>query len=334
MTHNQETSSESLGLVFPVGQDAEIFISRLSGTEEAPEYVGNILRRTCVGVGESACANSCALRDFEPTAYVANDEKACADANLRDAFWGIGLRPSEVLMVAVTGDKVGFADKLDDYTQAGEVKQNPEGWKEIPGYNAFFAREGEAKGIGSRLADCAHISFEFQDKDGKTVFGFEHGTRPNMMGSSAYKFELDGKKVSYTEFVLASAIAHYDAKPESMKIRLSSSIQPQNFVKHFESEAQREGHIPGWFADGFAKNVSDPNWTEDGPYNKGDIWEADSRGLILRDITQAMEHLSIPKSALRADEMLDPADTDGEFSSYENRAKYGDSRDLYLVKVR
>jgi hypothetical protein len=321
------------GILSRVGKHTEVFISRLSPTPENPEYAGNILRRTCAAyAGELSCQATCQMRDVAPEAQIVNAEKNCADGNLRDALTELGLETSKVLMVAVTGDKVGFADKLDEYTGIGEVKYNPEGWREIPGYNAFFSREKEVAAIGSRLADCAHLSFEFKDGDGDIVFGFEHGTRPNMFGSSDYKFEVGGRKVSYTEYVLAEAMKHYNADPTGFKIRLSSSIKPTNFVKHFASEEQRESHIPGWFKDGFAWNESNLAWQEGDEHQPDDTWLADARGLILRDIKEAMQNLGIPEEALDAENMLDPADTNGEFSSYENRNSHGDYRDLYLVK--
>lgn len=329
-----EINVEYPGLVFPVGEQAEVFISRLSAGEQSREYTGNILRRVCEVFGETACQAICLLRDVDVERFNANDDKACADANLRDALLDIELQPKEVLMVAVTGNKVGFADELDTYEERGEVKKNPEGWREIPGYNAFFGRVGEIMGIGSRLADCAHLSFEFPDSRGETVIGFEHGTRTNMNGASAHAFEIDGRKVSYTEFVLSEALAHYGAHPADVVIRLSASIQPQNFVKHFENKEQREGHIPGWFADGFAWNVSRPEWQEGDEYDPEDTWYADSRGLILHDIVEAMERLGIPIENFDGTGMIDPADTAGVHSSHENREQYGDTRDLYLVRVR
>lgn len=328
---NAEVIPSLPGITFPLGEHSRVFISRLSAGESDKEFTGNILRRTCTVVGEAACAATCQLRDIDLEQFNTNDEKACADANLRDVLLALEAAPKHVLMVAVTGDKVGFADRLDEYEEAGGVRVNPEGWREIPGYNAFFARTSETEAIGSRLADCAHLGFEFTDRNGEQVFGFEHGTRPNMKGKTDFAFEIDGKKVSYTEFVLNQAIQHYGADPKAVKIRLSSSIQAQNFVKHFSSEEQREAHVPGWFTDGFVKNMTRPDWEEGDAYDQNDIWYADSRGLIIRDIYEAMERFGIPLDNFDATEMIDPAETDGEFSSYEKRADYGDYRDLYLV---
>ncbi len=87
-----------------------------------------------------------------------------------------------------------------------KLASHPYGWRELPGFNAFFAREGEEKALGRRLADCADVNFEFQDREGNPVFGFEHGTRTNMFGSSEYRFEnSDGEKVSFTEYLMEQA---------------------------------------------------------------------------------------------------------------------------------
>lgn len=320
------------GIVHIVGSDSLAVITRLSDPQ--PEKAtGNILRRTCQKLGENACAKGCGLRF--PEGPLVDAEKLCADANLSTAFRKLGIQPEKVLMVGVTANDVGFADKWQEYTDAGKLTQNPEGWFEMPGFNAFFARPEDASeipAIGSRLADCAHLEFEFKDADGQTVIGFEHGTRPNMKGSEEYAFEdNDGKPVSYTHHVLAQAIAHYGADPATMRIRLSSSIRAENFVKHFGNAEQMDGHIPGWFADGFVTNVSNPDWKPGDPIVSEDEWHADARGMILRDTAEAMQALGIPSENLAADDMLDPADSNGAFSSHENRNTFGDSRDLYLV---
>lgn len=326
-----------LGIVRPVGEESVAVITRLNPTEESPNRAGNILRRSCQ-IGGVACKEECVLRKEAEGSngpgvaeYPANPDKLCADRNLAEALEGMGIEPRKVLMVVVTGDEVGFGDQLHDYQSAGRLQVNPEGWAELPGFNAFFARPEEVPAIGSRLADCAHFEFEFKDRDGKTVIGFEHGTRPNMAGPTAYKFEEDGRPVSYTHHVLTRAIDHYGSDPASFRIRLSSSIRPENFVKYFDSQEKMESHIPGWLEAGFVENVSRPDWQPGDPIMSEDAWHADARGLILHDINEAMEVLGIPPEQFVADDMLDPADTNGEFSSYERRSEFGDFRDLYMV---
>ncbi|HSH55404.1 MAG TPA: hypothetical protein VK983_01100 [Candidatus Limnocylindrales bacterium] len=325
----QHLEAANLGVVRPVGDESVAIITRLSAKEEGQDYTGNILRRTCQAVGNAACQSACVRRGSPE--YEENTDKLCADRNLGDSLRTMGLQPKDVLMVAVTGDDVGFGDQLEQYQETGKLKVNPEGFGELPGFNAFFARASEVPAIGSRLADCAHLEFEFKDKDGQTVIGFEHGTRPNMKGRDSYSFEVDGRSVSYTEYVLTTALRHYEADPESVRIRLSSSIRAENFVKHFDSQEAIEGHVPGWKSAGFLKNVSNPEWQPGDPVVKEDVWHADARGLILHDIQEAMAACGIPTEQFVCDDMLDPADTNGEFSSYENRHTYGDSRDLYMI---
>lgn len=317
------------GIVHAVGEESVAIITRFDAKEETDESVGNILRRTCQAIGGTACQAVCARRgtpEYEP-----NADKLCADRNLAQGLENLGIDPRDILMVAVTGDEVGFGDQLEQYHEAGKIKDNPEGWRELPGFNAFFARADEVPAIGSRLADCAHFEFEFKDSEGQTVIGFEHGTRTNMKGREAYAFEIDGRPVSYTEYVLTTAMRHYDADPTSVRVRLSSSIRPENFVKHFDDPLAMEAHVPGWQEAGFLYNATNPNWLPDDPVDPQDAWYADARGLILHDIDETLQRLGVPRSHFACDEMLDPADTDGEFSSHQNRDRYGDSRDLYLV---
>jgi hypothetical protein len=332
--HNRAVALEAaqnaaVGLYRPVGEGSVVYITRLDNLGEDVDYAGNILRQTCRAVGEAACKEMCARRG-QPE-YEANADRLCADRNLVGALEKLDIDPARVLMVGVTGDEVGFGDQLDKYREEGRLKENPEGFKELPGFNAFFARTTEAPAIGSRLADCAHLSFEFADRDGNRVIGFEHGTRPNMFGKSAYKFEIEGHQVSYTEYVLTRALEHYGADPSSVALRLSSSIRAENFVKRFNSREAMEAHLPGWYDAGFVHNTSNPAWKPGDPITKDDIWHADARGLILHDIDRALQALGISRSHFAFDNMLDPADSDGEFSSHEKRDRYGDSRDLYMI---
>jgi len=255
---------------------------------------GNVVRRACA-IGGEACKAACLLAEAwqqfdddttsrEQVTEAMND-RTCADINLHLSLQGLGLRPEEVLMIGVTGNDVGFADKLDEYDK---LSDNPYGWRELPGYNAFFARQGEVEALGRRLADCGDVNFEFKDREGKPVFEFEHGTRTDMFGSNQYAFEKDGEKMSFTEYSLREAIEHYGAEPASIHIKLAAAIQGHNFVKHFDGREKMEEHIPGWYDDGFVKNISNPTWQSGDPMKLEDTWHADSRGMIIRDIKGAM----------------------------------------------
>lgn len=324
--------------ILPVGSETVQAISRIH--DEAGELeAGNVVRRACMVVGEQACKQVCQLRgayeQFEEDSAArevvkqAIDARACADMNLHRKLQSLGLKPETVLMVGVTGDKVGFADRLDEYKDG--LTQNPYGWRELPGFNAFFARVGEVGALGRRLADCADINFEFTDRDGRTVFGFEHGTRPNMRGSIAYEFEKDGRPMSFTEYVLREAIEHYGADPASVHIKLAAAIKGHNFTKHFSSREKMEEHLPGWYADGFVANVTNPSWQEGVPVVEEDIWEADFRSMITRDITEAMQRMHIPTANFSSEGIIDPGDSRGVHSSHQFRHEFGDTRDLYIT---
>lgn len=327
--------------IYPVGESTVHTISRMRDEAGVPE-TGNVVRRACMVAGEQACKQVCQLRsEYElleedttarETITQAIEARSCADINLRQKIQILGLKPEEVLMVGVTGDRVGFADQLDEY--ADGLKQNPYGWRELPGFNAFFARVDEAGALGRRLADCADINFEFTDRDGQTVFGFEHGTRTNMRGSSRYKFEKDGVPMSFTEYAMREAMEHYGADPSSVRIKLAAAIQGHNFVKRFTDREAMEGHLPGWYADGFVANISNPDWREGDEVVQSDTWHADTRGMIIRDLSEAMARLGIPESNLTSEGIIDPGDSEGVHSSHEFRDKYGDTRDLYITFPR
>lgn len=317
----------------PVGENTEHAISNIRD-EQGDSEVGNVLRRTCEWAGKGACQKVCQLTVDTVTGNEMAEvfaERACADLNLLHAFNELHLEPKEVLMVGVTANEVGFVDSLDEYDKLSE---NPHGWQELLGFNAFFAREGEVEAIGRRLADCADINFEFKDHDGNTVFGFEHGTRTDMFGSSAYAFEKDGKKMSFTEYTMRQAIEHYGADPVSIKIKLAAAIQAHNFTKNFDSYEKMEEHLPGWYEDGFVRNISNPNWQLGDPVIPEDTWEADTRGMITRDIKEAMQTLGVPEGNLDMSDVIDPGDSKGVHSSHQYAEQYGDTRDLYITYLK
>jgi hypothetical protein len=322
-----------------VGENVHHAISNIRD-EQGDLAAGDILRRTCTWAGEEACKGQCVLRlvqekrvetesAAQELAVKAAVERTCSDLNLETVFEKLDLEPEKVLMIGVTGDGVGFADSLDQYEG---LARNPSGWRELKGFNAFFGREGEADAIGRRLADCADINFEFKDRDGNIVFGFEHGTRPNMFGSGEYCFDgPNDTKISYTEYVMRQAIEHYGADPSSMHIVLGAAIQAHNFTKHFGDREKMEAHLPGWYDDGFVKNATNPDWRPGDPVVETDTWEADTRGMIVRDIEAAMAKLGVPETNFSTTGIIDPGDSRGVHSSHQYRDQYGDSRDLYVT---
>lgn len=332
-----------------VGESAEHLITNIRNEQRDLEY-GNVLRRTCQMFGEGACKEACRLDGmFAKQAGEGEkiipidvlvpsgvDADICADVNLKKALDSVGLSPKQVLMIGVTANNVGFGDLLPSYEAEGKIKHNSHGWRELPGFNAFFARSTEVSALGRRLADCADINFEFKDDKGVTVIGFEHGTRTNMFGAAEYPFDNNGEKISFTRHVLGRAIDHYGADPASITITLAAAIKAKNFTKSFDSVQKMEEHLPGWWRAGYVDNVSDPSWAPDseGAIPDADKWEADTRRMIIDDIKSAMKVLSVPDENLSMDGIIDPGDSNGMFSSHQFRAQYGDTRDLYLTYVK
>jgi hypothetical protein len=326
----------------PVAENVQHAISNIRD-EQGNLAAGNVVRRACEWLGEGACKEGCALRLLQEKHLKATDigrgleteaaiDRTCADLNLETTFYELGLEPEEILMVGVTGDKVGFMDSLDDYEG---LTENARGWHELPGFNAFFAREGEVEGLGRRLADCADINFEFKDSDGHTVLGFEHGTRPNMFGSSKYRFEgPDGTKISYTEYVMRQAIEHYGAEPTSMRINLAAAIQRSNNADFsFKDLELMQKVLPGWYEDGFSRNLTNPDWRPGDPINPEDKWDADTRGLIIRDIEKAMAAIGVPVQNFDKSQVLDPTENQNMYSSNKTSYSTGSlsTRDLYVT---
>lgn len=316
----------------PIGQRTEQVISQLQDEEGSPA-TGNVLRRVCQYAGEGACKQACHLAVETATSDVVAEalaERTCADLNLLRALKEIDLLPEDVLMVGATADNIGYVDELSNYDG---LVFNPNGWRELPNFNAFFGREDEIGGIGCRMADCADINFEFEDRAGRTVLGFEHGTRTNMYGPDQYAFERGGRKMSFTKYVLLDAIEHYGVDPATIHINLMSAIKGENNEWHFDDPAKIEELLPGWRAAGFLKNVTKPGWQPGQTVDSADIWQADTRGMIINDIEKAMYELGIPSENLDKTDVLDPNESNGRHSSHKSSYLMGslESRDLYIT---
>ena len=89
---------------------------------------GNVLRSTCEWstireIGGEACKQACQLRRIADQkrplgVKVTNyDDRTglCADQNLAYALSHEGLNDKDILVVGVTGDKIGYGDRLEDY---------------------------------------------------------------------------------------------------------------------------------------------------------------------------------------------------------------------------
>lgn len=279
---------------------------------------GNILRRTCTKMGETACAQVCAARGLEE--YYRNADKQCADRNLVEAFEAGGLEPSEVLMIGVTANGVGFGDQLGDL----DVKTNPEGFKELAGYNAFFVRNNEAQALGCRLADCGHIAIEFKDENGTDIAGFMHLTKPNMQGEGEYKFEYNGEPVSYFEYALKTALDHYGANLEDVLVTVNAAISEQSYTYTFKDETNMREQFPGWLEEGLIRSEQHPEWNSGDEFDPEDTWHLNFPELIKRHIFRS----GLSEEQVDTTEMLDPRGSGGIHSSNHYDSN---NRDLYAV---
>lgn len=316
--------------LFGIGEDGGIATLVTKIRDSKGEFwTGNVGRGGCAVAGAGLCKMACQSPERD------NEDKMCADQNLREALEAANTDPQTVLMVGVTpdGDGVGFFDELE----LTEQNKNSVGIFEVKGYNAFAARAFEyndamqVRSLGSRLADCAHIGIKFRDDDSNTVIGFIHGTRNNLQGESARKYERDGKKVSFVEHALAEMLEHYNANPQNVSIRVSAAIAKENWPKRFADEAAMEKHLPGWFKEGWLTNPQNPDWKPGDPIDPEHVWEADYRGKVLHDLKEAMQNLGIDvEHQLETDDMLDPAAPESRHSSHTHDGAY---RDLYLTGV-
>lgn len=314
---------------FLVGDGSLAFISRQRepvrpGEEPSTELlVGDVLRRTCK-LGGEACKEVCQFIGHD------NKDKCCSDKNLSSFVERIGIDKDKLLMVGVTADKVGFYDSLSDYSD--DLSVNSEGIRELPGYNAFFARESDDVALGARLADCGFAVIEFKDAEGESVIGFVHLTRLNLQGESALAFEVDGNPAGSFEYFLHEALNHYGGDLESVKIRLTAAIKPENFVHHFVSEGRMDELFPGWYEQGLIRNISNPEWQRGDIVVENDAWEPQYREMLHWQIMRS----GIAEEQLSTDGVIDPGDL--EFGHASNHASaYGrlaDARDAYVVVPR
>lgn len=294
--------------------DLRLLVSRL-------DTQGNILRRTCTKMGETACAQVCAARGLEE--YYRNADKLCADRNITEAIEAAGLDPGEVLMIGVTANGVGFGDQLPEL----DVKTNPEGFRELAGYNAFFVQKNEAQAIGCRLADCGHVAIQFTDENSEPVMGFMHLTKPNMQGESAYKFEYDGEPVSYFEYALKTALEHYGADIIDVQVTVNAAISEDSYTYSFKDEAHAREQFPGWIEEGLVRSEQHPEWQPGGEFDAADTWHLNFPELIRRHI----ERSGLSTEQVDMTEMLDPRGSQGIHSSNHYDSS---NRDLYAVAFR
>jgi hypothetical protein len=317
-------------------------ISAISIMGEKEALAGNVLRRLCK-LGGEACAKTCALHQGIVARAEANIEAKCADDNLMQVISELGTNPENVFMVGVTADGVGFADEVDNNKEKYPYKINENtSIKELPGFNAFYAREGDKIGgdevvaLGRRLADCGDVNMEFTDNDGNKVMGFMHMTRPNLQGAETLKYDYKGKKIGSFEYFLNSAMDHYQADISDVTIRIAAAIKPEHFIYKFTDENQMEEPLPGWknmideTGKPFLINRNNPKWNIGDTFNPEDEWEVDFQAMLRWQIVQ-VEGLS--SSQINWEGVIDPGEADSQHASNERGKTNSNAngRDAYFT---
>lgn len=315
---------------FAVGQNTLAYITRMREAVETSNepskklLVGDILRRTCQ-LGGTACSGAGCQA---PEGYD-NIDKLCSDLNLKDVTERLDIKSEDLLMVGVTADNVGFYDQIKNYGDA--VKTNSVGIRELPGYNAFFAKAKEGAVLGARLADCGFAAIEFKDHMDEDVIGFVHLTRPNLQGQTKLAFEVDGQPAGSFQFFIDQALQHYGGNLSSVNVHLVAAIKGENFLHTFDNEGP-EDLFPGWFDQGLLKNRTNPSWQPGEPINPNDVWEPQYREMLRWQIARS----GIETNQLSEEDLIDPADL--EFGHASNHAgthgKMPDARDAYLIMSR
>jgi hypothetical protein len=315
---------------FDVGNDSLAYITRMRkqvGPGEVPSnelLVGDILRRTCK-LGGIACAGAgCQAPEGH-----SNIDKLCSDLNLKDVVERLGVKTVDLLMVGVTADKVGFYDQLESYGDA--LKTNSVGIRELPGYNAFFARSSEKAVIGVRLADCSFAAIEFKDSEGENVVGFVHMTRNNLQGESKLGFKIDDKPAGCFEYFMHEALEHYGGDPSTVNVHLIAAIKGENIPYTFKDKGP-EDLFPGWFDQGLLPNRTKPDWKPGDPIDPNDNWEPQYREMARWQIMRS----GITPDQLSEEGIIDAADLElGHASNHAGAfGTMPDARDAYLVMPR
>lgn len=324
--------------VKPVGSET---ISAISIMGEKPQLAGNVLRRLCKFGGE-ACQQTCQLHHDIVEMAKAAEDKSCADANLKQTIELLGAKPGNVLMVGVGKDSIGFADEIDHQPNKYQFGISPvTSLKELPGYDAFFVREGdkvagsEVQVLGRRLADCGDVNLELTDNQGRRVMGFMHMSKPNLQ-PGAYEYE--GRKVGSFEYWLLSALDHYQADIKSVQIRVAAAIKPRHYTWQFEDE-------DGIAASGFAgwldikdeddqpkllRILGDRYWKPGKPFSPKAKWVVYFPQMIQWQMDQV---IGLKPEQINWEGAIDPGDEDSQHASnYRGRSNPdANGRDAYFT---
>jgi hypothetical protein len=247
----------------------------------------------------------------------------------------IGVKADRFALVIANADNVKFGDAstLDEESKAEGT------YTKVEGANAYFFRPGYDRTVdgqpllaaGMRMADCGALVARFIDGEGRLVHGMVHMSRTNMRGPDAFKetHVLNGKKVSWAEFVLGTAIEHYGANPSQVSLRLIASVDKETFIHNYTSEAKMEGAYPGWARLGFMNKKDDK--TEDFDC------AIDFRGMISWQLKQAVESLGLASSLIELDYAINTGVLESGNASHYLAARrkllVAEGRDLYAVGI-
>ena len=277
-----------------------------------PPGLGATRHRLAGSVSRGTCAHAkgttaCLRYGCQAPQHYGNEEKDCANRNMRAVFDLLGLSPSQMLVVGTTTAGIGYYDRCYASLRAG-------GFREVDrDYAAFFARRGDGVAIATHMADCGFVAVEVDD-----IFGFLHLTRHNMSTPAARHF-------------LQHALGHYGARLPDVRLRLISGITGANFPQHFADEpgCRPDDRFPGWFAKGLLRNVTRPGWLPVDPIDPADVWEADNREMMRRVLLDT----GIDESQLMWHEVIDPGDlSQGQAShSWGARGLIDLGRDAYVI---
>jgi hypothetical protein len=342
---------------YPVGEESISAITKVEGDDA----IGNVLVRSCLTYSDKLaevkaekvasgmpekdalaaatkaatefCLATCALREstFEQNQI---DGVICPEKNTLEALNRLGIKPEDAMIIAVTANEVGFSDEFDEYEAAGKAITNPEGWKQVNGFNAFFSDVADTPVLARRLADCGDLNIEFKTKEGQMIIGFMHLTRPNQYGPSTYPETQNG--LPYTEYALKKALEHYgDVDLASVRLVLRSAIEKQDFVFRFDSQEKMDKILPGWAEGGYLENKSNSDWKPGDNFEPGDIFWADFRAIVEDSIRTAMSRLGINESQFDDNHLIDTMHDPSHSSDQRDKQMNVEAhRDLYITAHR
>lgn len=215
---------------------------------DRPEQLqdGNTIPRLCMAVGEEACKEVCQLSGGVREAAGIK----CAENNVTKIVDSYGVELDSFLMVSASEDNVVFGDELEE---KGAFVTD-EGYAQLPACNALFFRPGvdqlptgsKVEVMAMRMADCGSVNFRFNDSEGNLVLGQAHFSKPNMAGPTEFMHEIDGRKVSWGEYVAVKAMEHYVANPDEVEIYLAAAVDKEDFVFQFDTLETMRKHFKGW----------------------------------------------------------------------------------------